>query len=71
LDVTGLFPLEDGELLTENDGFQRESVACQEKGTQVSNHRIGKSKHRPILVERCPQAKWCRFNRLILPMMAF
>jgi hypothetical protein len=59
---TGLFPFEDGELLAKNDGFQREFVNCQKKGTQVSNHRTAKGNHRPTLVERRRQAKWCRFN---------
>ena len=62
----GLLPLEDSELLAKSDGFQSEFVAWQEKGTQVSYYRAGKGNHRRILVERHPQAKWCRLNRLIL-----
>lgn len=62
----GLLPLEDSELLAKSDGFQSEFVAWQEKGTQVSNCCTGKGNHRRILAERRPQAKWCRFNRLIL-----
>lgn len=51
----GLLPLEDGELLAKSNGFQREFVTWQEKGTQVSDHRTGKGNHHLILVERRPQ----------------
>ena len=51
---SGPLPPEDGELLAKSNGFQREFVTGQEKGTQVSDHRTGKGKHHPILVERRP-----------------
>ena len=51
---TGLLPLENGELLTKRDGFQREFVAREDENAQVSNHRTGKGNHHPILVERRP-----------------
>jgi hypothetical protein len=43
---TGLRPLEDSELLAKSGSFQREFVARQEQGTQVSNRRIGEGNHR-------------------------
>ena len=40
--LTGLSALEDGELLAKSSAFQREFVARQEEGSQLSNHCTGK-----------------------------
>jgi hypothetical protein len=44
----GLLPLENRELLAKSNGFQRQSVTWQEKGTQVSD-RTGKDNHKSDL----------------------
>ena len=42
---TGLLPLEDGELLTKSNGFQREFMARQEERAQVGDHCQSKRDH--------------------------
>ena len=47
---TGLFPLQNSELLAKSSSFQSKFVTRHEQGPDVSDHRVGERNHQSDLI---------------------